>query len=161
MVVKKLADLGVVVKAAKTLEKITQAVQPDGGSFWDKLPKIIDGVNSMLETAAKYQQQVKGGGAPLPLGRADVFNERPAPREPQPKQIPPQPGTENLTKGIDENMNAILNAFIQELGLHVEKCRKENPNMTAGEVISKIDFLDVTQLSGLLFMARKYLDGKK
>ncbi len=47
-------------------------------------------------------------------------------------------------------MNQVVKAILLEFSNHVENCRKENPNMTAGECISKISFLNVTQLSALL-----------
>ncbi len=148
-----LADTG------KMLAKIADTPLDNTDTFgrWER---IINNVTTLLDTAIKYKN---GGQAPPEnpfIGGSNlrsISSPTPAARYAAKQYAIGNAENTETPENMEkkEKMNAVINGIIKMLSEHIEKCAVENPNMTLGEALTKIDFINVTQLNVLLKMAIK------
>ena len=157
-IIKNIDDLEPVVQAGRAVQKIAGAAETGDG--WDKLERVITGIDQLMQSAINFQQQraalgqnpksaqgrevmTSGAGDSRRLGSADA----PAVRD-IPKASPPVSNEKDVQKV--EIQKKIIEVFAN----HIKACAKENPNMTFGEAIMKLP-VDVTQVSVLFSLMEK------
>ena len=157
-IIKNIDDLKPVVQAGRAVQKIAGAAETGDG--WDRLERVITGIDQLMQTAIKFQQErtalgqnpksaqnrdimPSGGGDSRHLGSADA---------PAIRDIPKASTPVNSEKDIQRM--EIQKKIIEVFANHIKACAKENPNMTFGEAIMKLP-VDVTQLSVLFSLMQK------
>ena len=145
-------DLETVNTAVKSgmpiLKAATSATGQTGQDFeWlDRIAKILD---SVTQFAKVYQNQRQGGQGGQ--GTQDVIERQPPNGyieqrlAPQVAERPIQP--DNTDK---EKQMQLIKLFIPIFDAYIDKCIAENPKMSIGEAISKLDIINITDAKQML-----------
>lgn len=154
--IRKLKEGSAVVKAVGDITGANTA----GAEDWvGKIERIVSGINQLLDLALKLKGQdtQQTPGFRVPTRRDSLTDHTPARRDMTPPKAIEQPRTPTEA---DVKKQEAVNKLVGTVEGFLEKCRSENPNMTASEMIARIP-INVTQLSGLIALAKMQLNGGK
>lgn len=145
-------DLRPLMDGAKALQTMDAGLAPDApaaeGDFLGKLERVISGINSLLENAAK----LRGEAQPLVDNRfSRPLMASPSPSHPTPAPIAP-PKAQDAPKG-DDKISTITAEIIKNLENYIGECVKADPNMPVGQAIMQFP-MNVTQAQVLLQLAK-------
>ncbi len=155
-IIKDITKIQPVIETVKTIQAInnqTAVAAPVVEDGWSRFERIITGINQLAENFVKLKTIDTGAGGQAGQSMhlltdgdngarsADVHFARDR------KDLPA-----NTDKG-NNKMNVVMQQLMKALADHVEKCAKENPNMTLGECIDKIP-VNVTQIKVMLDLAK-------
>jgi hypothetical protein len=124
----------------------TQVMNNAAPGEFEWLDKIANMLDKVTQFAKLYQEQAR------PASPQSQGDQQTIPRDLGITELPPQPlhPQQIATPQQENKMNMIMKVMIPIIEAHLDNCIKINPKMSAGEVIARIDFLDVTELKKLL-----------
>ena len=153
-IIKNIEQVKPIIKTAQIVSKIDTFAQ-SGGDGWERFERILTGINELFTHATASQKpnlepDVHGRGI---LSNSSIEKERGGVVVAPVIHEKPFQTEEKIDPEKDKKLNAIKKQMIDYFSTFVEECRKENPNMTVGEAINKMD-INVTQLSVLFQIAK-------
>jgi hypothetical protein len=137
-----------IVKAALD----TNSQNPSDFEWIDKIANILDKVTQFAKV---YQSQAQGGQGGQ--GTQAVLDRQP-PNGYIETRLAPQPSFDGHPKDVPEtrdtterdNQMKVIKLLIPVFEQYIDKCVKENPNMTIGEAIARLDIINISDAKAML-----------
>jgi hypothetical protein len=140
-IIKNVDQLKPLIPAIKDIQKM----QSDDGDWLDKFDRILTGINSLMDKAKSMNTGQSMENDTSRFGRATMSNDSIGkPALIAERATPASP----VNNEKDNNKMQFQKQLINVLSDHINKCVKENPNMSIGEAILHFP-MTVTQIAVL------------
>ena len=136
------------VKSSMPIVKAALGTNPSNPSELEWIDKIANILDKVTQFAKVYQSQAQGGQGGQSRQDLQGAAERQPPTGYIETRLAPHPETRDTTER--ENQMKVIKLLIPVFEQYIDKCIKENPNMTIGEAIARLDIINISDAKAML-----------